>query len=46
MREIIGWMCLYVIRGCCNGAFGDLEATLGSSDHPISPPMTSESLLT
>lgn len=39
LRETMGETCLCVERGCCNGAFGDLEATLGSSDHPVSPPL-------
>lgn len=35
----MGETCLCVERVCSNGAFGDPEAALGSSDHPVSPPM-------
>lgn len=37
MREIMSEICLCVERACYNGAFGDLEAILSSSDHPVSP---------
>lgn len=37
LREIMGEMCQCVESSCCNGAPGDLEATLGSFEYLFSP---------